>query len=261
MADKALEMGKTSATGSFHLLIGVAGSTIIMAIGTLILASLLPVADVGLYGMALIPATMINYFRDWGVNYAMTQQIANLRTTGKQAEIHDVIVSGIVFEIISGAILSLICFAIAEPLAYLLSPSNTGNLTLYISIMAVSIFAGAVLSAATAVFTGFERMKLNSFTTIFQSVIKTALGPVLILIGLGVLGAVYAALASFVSGGVVSVLILYFVLFRPLRKCKVGSCDVKQTLKPMLKYGLPLTVSGIIVGVMPQLHFDNGNLG
>ena len=46
--DKALDMGKTSATGSFHLLIGVAGSTIIMFIGTFILATLLPVADVGL---------------------------------------------------------------------------------------------------------------------------------------------------------------------------------------------------------------------
>ena len=53
--DKALEMGKSSATGSFHLLIGVAGSTVIMAIGTLVLAALLPVEDVGLYGMALIP--------------------------------------------------------------------------------------------------------------------------------------------------------------------------------------------------------------
>jgi hypothetical protein len=50
--DKALEMGKTSATGSFHLLIGVAGSTLIMAIGTLVLNAMLPVSGVGLYGMA-----------------------------------------------------------------------------------------------------------------------------------------------------------------------------------------------------------------
>ena len=68
--DKALEMGKSSATGSFHLLIGVAGSTIIMAIGTLVIAALLPVEGVGLYGMALIPSSIINFFRDWGVNSA-----------------------------------------------------------------------------------------------------------------------------------------------------------------------------------------------
>ena len=71
--DKALEMGKTSATGSFHQLIGVAGSALIMAVGTLVLNGMLPVSGVGLYGMALIPSSIINFFRDWGINYAMTQ--------------------------------------------------------------------------------------------------------------------------------------------------------------------------------------------
>ncbi len=251
--DKALDMGKTSATGSFHLLIGVAGSTIIMFIGTFILATLLPVSEVGLYGIALIPSSIINYFRDWGVNYAMTQQIANLRASGKDAEIHDVIVSGIVFEIITGAMLSLICFAVAQPLALILDSSNSTNLSIYISIMSLSIFAGAIFSASTAIFTGYERMKLNSFTQIIQAVVKTAFGPLLIILGFGVLGAVYATVASLVTGGVVSIVIVYFVLFRQLHKCKVGRCDVKQTLKPMLIYGLPLTVSNIVVGVLPQV--------
>ena len=81
--DKALEMGKSSATGSFHLLLGVAGSTIIMALGTLILNGMLPPEGVGLYGMAFIPSTIINFFRDWGVNYALTKQIASLRGQGE----------------------------------------------------------------------------------------------------------------------------------------------------------------------------------
>ena len=254
MVDKALEMGKTSATGSFHLLIGVAGSAIIMAIGTLVLAALLPVNQVGLYGIALIPSTIINFFRDWGVNYAMTQQIASLRVQGKDAQIHDVILSGIIFEIITGILLSAVCFAVAEPLALILSRANAPNLTVYISIMSLSIFAGAISAAAGAIFTGFERMKLNSFTQIFQAVVKTSLGPLLIVIGFGVLGAIYAALTSLLAGGIVGILIVYFVLFRPLQKCKVGKCDVKTTLKPMLKFGLPFTVSNILVGVLPQLY-------
>ncbi len=252
--DKALEMGKTSATGSFHLLIGVAGSSIIMSIGTLIIASLLSVSDVGLYGMALIPSSLISFFRDWGVNYAITQQIANLRTQGRNSEIHDVVVSGIIFEILTGAALSLICFAIAQPLAIIIStqnPADAPSLSIYISIMSISIFAGAIFSAATAIFTGFERMKLNSFTQIFQAVVKTSFGPLLIILGFGVLGAIYAAALSFVAGGIVGILIVFLVLFGPLRKSRVGKCDVKKTLKPMLMYGLPLTVSSIVVGVLP----------
>ena len=251
--DKALDMGKTSATGSFHLLIGVAGSTVIMFIGTFILATLLPVADLGLYGMALIPSSIISFFRDWGVNYALTQQIANFRASGKESEIHDVIVSGIVFEILTGAILSVICFAVAQPLALILNSSNAANLSIYISIMSLSIFAGAIFSAATAIFTGFERMKLNSLAQIIQAIVKTALGPALVILGFGVLGAVYATTASIVTGGLIGILIVYFAVFRSLRKCKVGKCNVKVTLKPMLMYGLPLTVSNIVIGVLPQV--------
>jgi O-antigen/teichoic acid export membrane protein len=251
--DKALEMGKSSATGSFHLLIGVAGSTIIMAVGTLILAALLNVNELGLYGIALIPSSIINYFRDLGVNAALTQQIASLRAAGKESEIHDVIVSGIVFEIISGAVLALVSFAIAEPLAYILSPANAPALTTYIAIMSIGVFAGALLSAAGGIFVGFERMKLNSFAQILQASVKTALGPFLIVLGFGVFGAIYAAMGSILAGAVVSIIIVYFALFRPLRKCKVGKCDIKASLAPMLKYGIPLTVSSIVVGVVPQV--------
>jgi O-antigen/teichoic acid export membrane protein len=251
--DKALEMGKSSATGSFHLLIGVAGSTIIMAIGTLIIAGLLDPADVGLYGMAMIPSSIISFFRDWGVNSAITQQIASLRASGKESEIHDVIISGIIFEIISGVILSVVCFALAWPLAMILSPANAPRLSVYISVMSLSIFAGAVLAAAGGIFIGFERMKLNSLTAILQSVVKTAFGPLLIVIGFGVLGAVYATMASFLSGAVIAGFIVYFYLFRPIRKSKVGKFDIKKTLKPMLEYGLPLTVSSIMIGVLPQV--------
>jgi len=254
--DKALEMGKSSATGSFHLLIGVAGSTIIMAVGTLVLAALLRVDELGLYGMALIPSTIINFFRDLGVNSALTQQIASLRVAGKEADIHDVIVSGVVFEIISGALLALISFAIAQPLAYILSASNPATapvLSVYIAIMSIAVFAGALLSAAGGIFVGFERMKLNSFTQIFQAIIKTALGPLLVVLGFGVFGAVYATMGSILAGAIVGMLFVYFALFRSLRKGKVGKCDVKASLKPLLKYGIPLTVSSIVVGVVPQL--------
>ncbi|HUK84322.1 MAG TPA: oligosaccharide flippase family protein [Candidatus Acidoferrum sp.] len=251
--DNALQIGKSSATDSFNLLIGVALSTIIMAVGTLFIAGLLPASDVGLYGMAIIPATLISYFRDWGVNSALTQYIASLKASGNQSEIHDIVYSGIIFEMISGSILSVICFAIAEPLAYLLSPKDIGSLTLYISIVSISIFAGALINAATGIFVGFQKMKLNSITMIIQAVIKTALGPALIVLGFGVLGALYAYIVSFVAGGAIAIGLVYFIVFRPLRVHKVGKINIKKTLKPMLAYGLPLTISSISLGVLAQI--------
>ncbi len=256
--NKALEMGKSSATGSFHLLLGVVGSTVIMAVGTIVLNMLLPASDVGLYGVAMIPAAMINFFRDWGINSALTKEIASLRITGQNDKIHDVIVSGIVFEVISGALLSFVCFAIAMPLAMLVSPADASpqiitDLSIYIQIMSLSVFAGAISAAAAGIFVGYERMKLNSLCQVLQAIVKTALGPLLIVLGFGLLGAVTAAMISLVIGGAISILIMYYALFRPIQGYKTGKLNIKKTLKPMLGFGLPLTISTITIGVVPQV--------
>jgi O-antigen/teichoic acid export membrane protein len=250
MNDKALQMGKSSTAGSFFLLIGVVASTVIMALGTLILAWLLPSDQLGLYSVVLIPSTMIAYFRDLGVTSAMTQQIASLRETKKFDEIRNVIYAGVTFEIISGLLLSLICFAIAQPLAIILKRPDASSL---IAVMSVSIFASSLFSAASSIFVGFERMKLNSFTQILQSIIKTALGPVLVILGFSVWGVVTGTIVSVVVGGVTGILLVYFALFRPLHKSKINRLEIRQPLSSMLKYGIPLTMSNVVVGVLPQV--------
>jgi len=250
MEDKALQMGKSSTAGSFFLLIGVVGSTVILALGTLILASVLTDAELGLYSIVLMPSTIIAFFRDLGVNSAMTQKIANLRAVNRHSEIHDVVLSGVLFELISGALFALACFVIAQPLAMILNRPEASSL---IALMSISIFASAIVSAASAIFVGFEKMKLNSFSQILQALIKTLLGPLLVLLGFSVLGAVLGTVVSIAIGGFVSLILVYFILFRPLRKLKTDKYNIKQSLTPMLKYGLPLTLPNIIVGVLPQV--------
>ncbi|MCW4005356.1 MAG: oligosaccharide flippase family protein [Candidatus Bathyarchaeota archaeon] len=248
--DKALDMGKSSATGSFQLLIGVVASTVIMALGTVILTRILGTGDYGLYSIAMIPSSLINFFRDWGVNSAMTKQIASLRAADKNAEIHGVIVSGVIFEIISGAALALLSFALAEPLAIALQRPETQPL---IALMSISIFAGAVMAAANGIFVGFEKMSYNSFTSVFQAVIKTGVAPFLVLIGYGVFGAVVGTIASIAGGAAAAIILLYFLLFRKLPHIKDGASNLITNLKPMISYGIPLTISNIVIGVLPQV--------
>jgi O-antigen/teichoic acid export membrane protein len=50
--DRAIELGKTSATGSFQLFVGVVTSTVIMAVGTIILGRLMSPPEYGLYSVA-----------------------------------------------------------------------------------------------------------------------------------------------------------------------------------------------------------------
>ena len=248
----ALEMGKTSATGSFKLLIGVAMSTVIMAVGTMILARLMTTDEYGLYGIALIPSTMINLFRDWGINSAMTKYIANFRVSHKDEETHDVIVAGLIFEVATGLTLSFLSLFSASFIASAIfqRPASAS----YIAIISVSIISGSLLTASQSGFIGFEKMELNSFTLICQSIVKTAVGPMLVFLGYSVLGAVIGYTLSFIAAGIIGLATFYFILFRPLRIRRTKNSNISTTLKTMLKYGVPLSISSILGGILAQFY-------
>ena len=245
-------MGKTSATGSFQLLIGVASSTIIMAVGTIILGRILTTDEYGLYGIALIPSTLIILFRDWGINSAMTRYIANFRTAKKEREMYDIIVAGLIFELVVGLALSFLTIFLASFIASTIF--NRPESTSYIGILSVSIIAGSILAVSQSGFIGFERMKLNSFTLVCQAIVKTAIGPVLVFLGYGVLGAVLGYAVSFVAAALIGLTTFYFILIRPLRKKATNETSIRRTLRTMLSYGVPLSISSILGGVLTQVY-------
>ncbi|MEM3765651.1 MAG: oligosaccharide flippase family protein [Candidatus Bathyarchaeia archaeon] len=184
---KAIEMGKTSATGSFQLFIGVASSTIIMAIGTIILARLMTPEEYGLCSIALIPSYMAILFRDWGVNSAITKYTASLRAENRENETRRIIISGLIFEIITGLILSLILISLSTFIASAIFQRPESSYL--ITIASVAVLAGAIIIAAQSSFVGFERMELNSLTNICQAIAKTIASPILVFIGYSALGA------------------------------------------------------------------------
>jgi O-antigen/teichoic acid export membrane protein len=248
--NEALEMGKTSATGSFQLLIGVAVSTVIMAVGAIILGRLLTPAEYGLYGIVLIPLTTINLFRDWGINSAMTKYIASLRASQKEEEIGPVIAAGLIFEIASGIALSLLSLALAVFIAT--TVFHRPDSARFLQVISVSIIAGSLLAASQGVFVGFERMELNSFTLICQAIVKVAVGPILVFLGYSVLGAVIGYGAGFIAAGTIGLATFYITLYRPLGK--KGSSNIMKTLRTMLDYGLPLGISSILGGILTQIY-------
>jgi O-antigen/teichoic acid export membrane protein len=250
--EKALQMGKTSATGSFRLLIGVASSTIIMAVGTLILSGLLSSDELGLYAIVVVPANLINLFRDWGINSAMTKYIATFRVSNREEEMHDFIVAGLIFEVASGIALSFLSFFLATFIAT--TAFNRPESASYIAIVSVSIISGSMLAAAQAGFIGFERMGLNSFTLICQAIAKTATGPLLVILGYGVLGPVIGYILSFIAAGIIGLATFYLILLRPLRKKRTRKSNLAKTLKIMLNYGVPLSISSILGGILGQIY-------
>jgi O-antigen/teichoic acid export membrane protein len=249
--EKAQEIGKTSVTGSFQLLIGVVTSTIIMAVGTVFLTRFLGKDNYGLYVLSMAPSITINLFRDWGVNSAITKHIASLRAEGKEPETCDILLAGVTFEVATGVALSSLSFLLAGLFASIL---KRPDIYPYISIMSITILSGSLLTAAQSSFIGYERMNLNSLTIICQAIVKTAVGPVLVLLGYGILGAVFGYTLSYIAAGLIGIAILYLVLYKPLTKSRKARSSISKTLKPMLRYGIPLSISSILLGLLTQFN-------
>jgi O-antigen/teichoic acid export membrane protein len=244
---KASEMAKVSAKGSFHILWGLVVSTIISSVATIFVARLLGSDLYGLYGIVLIAPTLIGVFRDWGINSAMVRNIAQYLSEGRASEVRSILVSGIIFEVILGIALTAVSFAFSGYLA--VNVFHRPELTSLIQIGSLSILATGLINAATATFTGIEKMELNSLMLIFHSIIKTALMIGLVVLGFGTSGAIVGYTVALMVGGSIGVIFIW-TQFRRLPKLGGLKLEVKTYLKSMLSYGVPLSISVILGGFL-----------
>jgi stage V sporulation protein B len=247
---KAAEMARVSAKGGFHLLWGLVTSTVISAVGTIIIAWLLGPENYGLYAIALTAPNLISTFRDWGINTAMIKYSAQYNSENNVAKIRSVFVSGLLFEIVLGLSLSVLSFVISPFLAMNL---NRPVIAPLIRIASFFILTGALVNTASAAFTGMETMHLNSVMLIIQSTIKTVLIVGLVLLGLGTLGAVTGFTVAVLFAGLTGVLLMW-IMYKSLPKPTHSKLEIITTTKTMFKYGLPLSIGTILSGFVTQFY-------
>jgi len=250
--NKAIKMGKASATGSFHLFIGQIFSTIMLAISSIIVGLYISQGDYGLFTIALVPIATFILFQDWGVEPALTKYCATFRAEKKEAELKKIIISGLTFKTITGLLLTLISFLTAGFFAS--SIYNNPESAFLITLASITIFFGSIHGSSLSIFVGFERMELNTVTMIVAAIVHGFLSPLLVYLGYGALGVMIGYTFSSIAAGVTAVLLLYFKIFRKLSKEPIKKKKIFQTLKTLLKYGIPLSISAIIGGVLPQVN-------
>jgi len=247
---KAANMAKVSARGGFNLLWGLVASTVISAVGTIFIANSIGDVNFGLFTIALVAPNLISLFRDWGVSTAMIKYTAQYNAEDKAAEIRSIFVTGILFETILGVALSAVAFLLSGLLASLYS---LPKITPLIQISSFMILTGALLSTAQSAFTGIEKLELNSVTLISQSIVKTVVSIVLVIIGLGPLGAVIGYQISLVTSCLIGVFLMW-TIYMSLPKPAHGKLEVMATMKTLLNYGLPMQIAGFISSFQSQFY-------
>lgn len=242
-------MARVSARGGFHLMWGLVASTVISAVGTIIVAGLLGPENMGLYFIAVAAPNLIANFRDWGMNTAMIRYSAQYNSEEKKSKVRSVFSAGALFELIMGTALTVISFLLSGVLATLFQRPQVVGL---IQISSIFVLGSALINTATAAFTGLEKMHLNSVVLIIQSIVKTVLMVLLIIAGLGTLGAVIGFTVGILIAGITGVLLTY-TIYRSLPKTS-GKLELIETTKIMLKYGFPVSIGAILLGFLTYFY-------
>jgi O-antigen/teichoic acid export membrane protein len=252
-SDKATRIGKISASGSLYLFIGRILSTIISAIGTIILGALILQSDYGLYTVALIPITTILLFGDWGISFAISRQCAQCRANHNEGELRKTILAGFTFEMAIGILLTAISILTANFIAS--SVFNQPASSFLMIVASATILSTGIFGISQSIFVGFEKMKILSLTALLQAIVQCVVAPVLVIMGYGALGAMIGYVLTSIAGGVVSISIFYFFFYRKLPQGKVRFSDILETLKPLLRYGIPIAVGSILGGLLIRFNF------
>jgi O-antigen/teichoic acid export membrane protein len=252
LARKAKEVAKVSAKGGFHLFWGIVVSTVVSAVGLIVLARVMQPQDYGLYTIALAAPALIGTFRDLGMNSAMVKYTAQYSAEEKSERARSILLTGLVFEVILGLALSFLSFLLS---GFIAADIFKRPIAALVQIASFTILAGAFLNAAQAAFTGREQMQPNSITLVLQALFRSVLSPVLVYVGFGVSGAVAGYAAGALGGGLVGVMLM-LKIYNGLGQEKGFAEPLKvwETMKFMFRYALPLSFSGIFLSFLTQFY-------
>jgi O-antigen/teichoic acid export membrane protein len=248
---KAVDVARISVKGGFHVLWGLVASTVISAVGTIIIGIILGPDNYGLYAIALTAPNLIVLFRDWGVTSAMIRYTAHHNAENRSHSIRCIFISGLVFELVLGALLALVGFLLSDFLSGTLF--NRPEITTLLQVSSLTILASALVTTATSAFTGIEKMHLNSVMLVAQSLMKTGLIVALVLLGFGTYGAVTGFTLGTLFAGLVGIGLM-FTIYRRLARPEGSKLEIGHNIRVMLKYGLPLSVGTILAGVLIQYY-------
>ncbi|MBD3206153.1 oligosaccharide flippase family protein, partial [Candidatus Bathyarchaeota archaeon] len=233
---------KQSAKGSFILMIGQILSTLILAIGVLIVANLLGQEDFGLLNTAMAPVSIAMIFQDMGVNSALIKYISQNRFEKNRGNLKVFLESGLVLTFITSFLLAGVVFVSSGYLAE--KVYGIVELSPLIRYLSLLIIGQSFLTTAYGITVGYERMGLRSGLQIFYNFMKSIAAPILVYIGYGVFGAILGELVPvLITGG----LGLFFILLIYLKEREYsGSLSFVDATKMIVGYSSPLFFSRVL---------------
>jgi len=229
---------RKTARGSLMLIAGNALGTFIAGLGSIVLARVLGSGAYGAYTLSLTVANFLLFFTDPGMSAAITRFSARLTVEKRPGAAVHVIRLGLITRASLGALATVMGILFAPMLSSLLL--NRPELETVVKIVAVSILPLAAYGAIGSALIGLSDVKNYSALYVVQQILRTVLRPLLVITGLGLLGAVIGHVAAVYVVCIAGLAVLYRVHLKDIKEVN------SPNLKDMLVFGLPLFGSSII---------------
>ncbi|MEM4693512.1 MAG: oligosaccharide flippase family protein [Nitrososphaerota archaeon] len=246
VADESVKSGLALFTGDVL-------STIILAIGSILIARFLGPEGYGLYSLSLVIPTIMLSLIALGIDHAVIRFPAKLKAEDRLGQIPILLKSAIAFRFVSGLVMWLICFLLSDILAtYILNRPEIG---FYIKISSFLIIVQSISTLFYSIFIGLGVSERGAMVKVLMSIIKSTLAPALIIIGLGITGAVTAHVLSYFAACLAGIIMLYEQyrgMRDVIRRDEGSGNDFKSNLRLMIGYGLPLYTSSLLTIFMDQ---------
>ncbi len=182
--------------------------------------------------MLVVPG-LLQLFMGFGVNFAVIRYSAYEISAGRPDEARRYSMHATYFMSVTGGVITLFNYFLAGPLAATLL--HRPGLEYYVEISALATVGAALLQIVSFTSIGWNRMSLSSAFTVTQYTIKLVLSPLLVIVGLGVAGAVWGHVVSLLASGVLGIIAIYTL--RLMRRGPGGY--FLSDLRKMLGFGIP----------------------
>mgnify|MGYP000088291816 CR=1 FL=1 len=244
------------AHGGFMLFVGEFLSTTLLALAAILMARLLGPSGYGLYTLALvIPSLTVNLI-GLGVDFAAARFPAKFRSESKPGAAVAILRSIVLLRSLIALVISLTYLAFTDWLASI--ALNRPDASGYLRLSLVFMVFQAVWSLLYYAFTGLDEAEKSALVRISAASIKVVAAPLLIVLGYGVTGAIIGHYLG-ITLATIAGTILLVKSCRKLRlkavKESYGESSLRQGLKLVLSYGLPLYLATAITTLISQLRF------
>ena len=244
------DLVKTTTRGSLILLVGQISSTLILAMGMLLVARFLGPVSFGAFNKAQSVVQIAVLMMNLGVQSAMVKYLAQYRHEGKTEYLRVFIEAGMMISLVSSIIFTVLVYLLSGYVANVVF--NEAEQEVFIKYLSISIIGSAFSSIAQGITVGYERMELRSLISISYSFIKSIISPVLVYIGLGTLGAVLGHTSPIMLSGAIGVVFIS-IIYRS-EKAEKSPITHLEAIKIILTYGFPLYLASLLGGLLPQIY-------